>query len=144
MVCVFFGHRDCYGLEKDRLQQAIENLIQQGVEEFLVGNQGQFDAMVCGCLRTLKESYPQIQHHVVLAYLPGEKRTQPTLENTIFPEGLETVHPKFAIDRRNQWMLAQADHCLCYINHSWGGAYKFAKLAKQKGKHILNIGTIPL
>ena len=42
-VCTFFGHSECYGLDAAVLRNAIENLIEQGTNEFLVGNNGQFD-----------------------------------------------------------------------------------------------------
>jgi hypothetical protein len=50
-------------------------------------------------------------------------------------------HPKFAIERRNRWMIDQSDFLLCYINHTWGGAYKFARLAKRRGKTVINLGN---
>ena len=46
-VCTFFGHRDCIGLSRQRLEEAIEDLIcNHGVDSFYVGNEGQFDALV--------------------------------------------------------------------------------------------------
>lgn len=73
-VCTFFGHRECYGLDKQILQDAIKRLILQGVDTFYVGNQGQFDAMVYRCLKQFRKQYPHIRVAVVLAYLPTEKR----------------------------------------------------------------------
>lgn len=48
---------------------------------------------------------------------------------------------KFAIERRNRWMIDYADFCLCYINHTWGGAWKCARQAKRGGKTVINIGN---
>lgn len=39
-ACTFFGHRDCYGLDSQMLRQVIEDLINNGVDTFYVGNQG--------------------------------------------------------------------------------------------------------
>ena len=50
-------------------------------------------------------------------------------------------HPKFAIDRRNRWMIDHSEYCVCHINLTWGGAYKFAQLAVQRGKTVINIGN---
>lgn len=61
------------------------------------------------------------------------------MSDTMYPE-IEG-HPKFAIERRNRWMIEGSEYCLCYINHTWGGAYKLAKLAKRCGKTIINIGN---
>ena len=138
-VCTFFGHRECYGLDPAVLQRAIENLIHQGVDLFLVGHQGQFDGMVRRCLQSLQAQYAYIQYRVVLAYLPTEKQNSEDLSVTTYPE-IEG-HPKFAIERRNKWMIAASDYCLCYINYTWGGAYKFAQLALRRGLKVINLGT---
>ena len=55
-VCIFFGHRDCYGLDKSVLQNAIEAQIKQGADKFLVGHQGLFDRMVHSCLKNCNGS----------------------------------------------------------------------------------------
>ena len=138
-ACTFFGHRECYGLDSQVLLQAIEELITQGVDTFYVGNQGQFDSTVYACLKHLRNQHPHIRVCVVLAYLPTEKNECDNPADTIYPE-IEG-HPKFAIERRNRWMIDHSGYCICYINHTWGGAYKFAKLAKQRGKTVINIGS---
>ena len=136
-ICVFFGHRECYDLEKNVIIKAIEGLVRQGVDTFYVGNQGQFDAMVYGCLRQLKTTYPQIQFAVVLAYIPmGEGDS----EDTMYPEAVALGPPRYAIERRNRWLIEQADHVICYVRHTWGGAYKFSRIAKRMGKTVINLG----
>lgn len=133
MVCTFFGHRDCYELDKRVVLGAVEDLIREGITEFLVGNQGHFDAMVRSCLKSFWAQYPQIRYSVVLAYLPGEKGEYDDFSDAMLPEGIEMVHPKFSVDWRNRYLIDSADACLCYVNRTWGGAYKFARLAKQRG-----------
>lgn len=51
--------------------------------------------------------------------------------DTMEPEGIEAIHPKYAITWRNRWMLEQADHVLTYVTHSWGGAARFADEAQR-------------
>ena len=138
-ACTFFGHRECYGLNSQVLRQEIQELITQGVDTFYVGNQGRFDSMVYNCLKQLRKEYPYIHTCVVLAYLPTEKGEYDDMTDTMYPE-IE-CHPKFAIERRNRWMIEASDYCLCYINHTWGGAYKFARMAKRRGKTVINIGN---
>ena len=141
-VCTFFGHRDCYGLDKAVLQKAIEEQILRGVDTFYVGHQGHFDSMVLACLRNLQGIYPHICFSVVLAYMPAAGQAfDPYADCSIIPEGLEACLPKFAIERRNRWMLHRADCCICYVNHSWGGAYKFARAAKRHGLTVVNLGN---
>ena len=45
MVCSFFGHRDAPATIREQMAEAAEQLIQDGADLFLVGNQGAFDAM---------------------------------------------------------------------------------------------------
>ncbi len=142
MVCTFFGHRDCYGLDEKSLERAIEEMIVKGADTFYVGHQGQFDAMVFACLTRLKDLYPHITFSVVLAYFPTKHDAYHGY--SLYPEGIEVGPPRFAIERRNRWMIAQADYCLCYVNDTWGGAYKFAKQAKKKGLPVINLGSAEL
>ena len=141
-ACTFFGHRECCGLDTRILRSTIKGLIDEGVDTFYVGNQGQFDGMVYSCLKQIRKDYPHIRVCVVLAYLPTEKDEYDDMEDTMYPE-IEG-HPKFAIDRRNRWMMENADCCVCYVNHTWGGAYKFSGLMKGLGKTVINIGSAEL
>ncbi len=142
MVCTFFGHRDCYGFDKNILCCVIEKLIQKGVDKFYVGHQGHFDSLVLSSLKMLKCKYPHISYFVVLAYLPTENYSYEIYKGfSIYPDGLELCPPRFAIERRNKWMIGKAHYCVCYINHTWGGAYKFAKQAKGKELTIINLGS---
>lgn len=124
------------------LRETVEKLIDQGVDTFYVGNQGQFDSMVYSCLKQLRKDHPHIRICVVLAYLPTGKAEDEDLPDTMYPE-IEG-HPKFAIERRNRWMLQSSDYCICYINHTWGGANKFARLAKRCCTEVINIGNAEL
>ena len=141
-ACTFFGHRECYGLDSKVLRETVEKLIAQGVDTFYVGNQGQFDCMVYRCLKQLREVHPHIRVCIVLAYLLTEKADGEDLIDTMYPE-IEG-HPKLAIERRNRWMLQSSDYCICYIDHTWGGAYKFTRLAKRCCKEVINIGSVEL
>jgi len=141
-ACTFFGHKESYGLDVQLLGRRIIELINKGVDTFYVGNQGQFDSTVYRCLKSLQAQYPNIRFSVVLAYLPTEKTEWEDMSDTIYPE-IEG-HPKFAIERRNKWMIGHADYCVCYINHTWGGAYKFAQMAKRRGLQVINLGSAAL
>ena len=139
-VCTFFGHRDCPETIKPRLREVLVDLItNQEVDTFYVGNQGRFDGIVRSVLRELEQAYPEIHYAVVLAYLPGKKNEYEDFSDTIFPEGIETVHPRYAIEWRNRWMLQRADFVVTCITHSWGGAAKFAEKAKREEKTVINL-----
>ena len=108
---------------------------------FYVGHQGQFDAYVRSILKVLKQEYPQINYAVVLAYMPGKKAEYDDYSDTMLPEGIESVHPHYAISWRNNWMLKQSDYVVTYITHAWGGAYRYAIRAKCRGMNVYNMGN---
>ena len=140
-VCTFFGHSECYGLDAAALRSTIEDLIQQGVTEFVIGSHGQFDGMVFSCLQNLSKDY-EISYSVALAYLPTHKEDYDIYHgHSFYPEGQEIGPAKFAIERRNRYLIDSADICLCYIDHTFGGAYKFARMAKNRGLQVINLGT---
>lgn len=118
----------------------LEDLIlAHGVNQFYVGNQGQFDAYVHKVLKKLVEKYSHIHYTVVLAYMPGQHMEYEDFSDTMLPEGIEGIHPRFAISWRNSWMLQKADYVVTYVTHTWGGAYRFACQARRKGKYVINI-----
>ena len=106
---------------------------------FYVGHQGQFDAYVHSELKKLKQEYPQINYAVVLAYMPGKKTEYDDYSDTMLPEGIESVHPHYAISWRNNWILKQSDYVVTYITHSWGGAYQHAAKAVRQGKTVISV-----
>ena len=116
------------------LVDLIEN---QQADTFYVGRQGSFDALVYATLRELAAEYPHIRYAAVLERLSG-KNTDDFTE-TLFPGAMENVPPRFAIDRRNNWMLQQADFVVVYVTHTWGGAAKFAGKAEKQGKTVINL-----
>ena len=144
MVCCFFGHKDVPSGLTEFLLPVLKDLINEGVDSFLVGNQGGFDSTVLHTLRLLKEKHPHITYNVVLAYMPGAKEEWSAYDpmETLYPEGLEAVHPRFAISWRNKWMIQESDVVVTYITHSWGGAAQFAELAERKHKRVINIASM--
>ena len=138
--CTFFGHRDCPETLKSKLREMLIDLItNHNVDMFYVGNQGRFDTIVRGVLQELKKEYPQIDYAVVLAYMPGKRTEYDVYSNTILPEGIESVHPRYAISWRNNWMLSQSDYVVTYITHAWGGAARYAAKAAPQGKIVINL-----
>lgn len=139
MVCTFFGHKDTPKEIEPTLRSTLIDLIEnRNVNVFYVGNNGNFDTMVCRQLEDLSQTYP-ITYSVVLAYLPTEKNKYENLTNTIYPEGLETVPKRFAISWRNKWMIQQSDIVVTYVNHNFGGAAQFKIMAESLGKIEINV-----
>lgn len=140
--CTFFGHRECSDSIKVKLREVLIDLItNHDVDMFYVGNRGRFDAIVRSLLRELKKEYPQINYAVVLAYMPGKQTEYDDYSDTMLPERIESVHPRYAISWRNNWMLQQSDYVVSYITHNWGSAVQFAIKARSKGKTVINLAN---
>ena len=141
-ACTFFGHRDCPSSIKPKLREVLIDLIENhAVDMFYVGQQGAFDEIVRSVLKELVLVYPHIRYAVVLERLPPERDEFDTHDysDTMLPEGIETVHPRFAISWRNKWMIKQSDYVVTYITHSWGGASQFATLAYKQNRVIISL-----
>lgn len=131
-ICCFFGRRDTPDSVRDIPEQTIIDLIvNKSVDTFYVGNQGGFDFMVRNTLKKLKAEYPHVNYSVVLAYLPV-KRDE-------YGDFSESVPRKFAIDRRNKWLVDTSDYVVAYIARSCGGAAKFYELAEKHKKKVINL-----
>ena len=76
--------------------------------------------------------------------MPSEKELWNLYEygETMLPEGIESVHPHYAISWRNKWMVNESDMVICYITHSWGGAAQYVEMAARRKKKILNIAKL--
>ncbi len=141
-TCVFFGHRYCTENIKEELEKQIIELIEKhSVTLFYVGNNGNFDSIVCSTLKKLSKQYPKIRFYVVLAYHPNKIIDYIETVEIILPDGLERRYGKYAIVKRNRWMVEQADYVICYVVCSAGGAAQFVELAARKGKKIINIAN---
>lgn len=141
MVCTFFGHRDILEDIEPRLQQTIRNLIENfEVDTFYVGDKGDFDRVVRRTLKQLSKEFPKINYAVIPAYMPGQKCGNDT-SDYYCPYVFEKTPPRFAIIKRNKWMLARADFVITYVKHTVGGAAQFKELAERQGKIVINIAN---
>lgn len=142
MICTFFGHKNANGKINSKLRKTIIDLIEnKNVDTFYVGNQGEFDFLVRENLEQLCSIYPQIKYFIVLAYLPklNDFSNETYHSRTIYPDGLENTPPKFAIVKRNRWMIDKSDYVVTHVEHNLSNASQFKELSKRKGKIVINI-----
>lgn len=138
MICTFFGHRDTPKEIESTLKLTLLDLIENhNVNLFYVGNKGNFDSLVYNQLIELSKKH-RIKYFVVLDRFPN-KSDSTFYSNTILPEGIENVPPRFAISYRNKWMLKQSDIVVTYVSYISAGAYKFKELAEKQGKIVINL-----
>lgn len=142
MVCTFFGHRNVTKEIENKLRKTIIDLIEnKNVDTFYVGNHGNFDFLVRKNLEQLCSIYPQIKYFIVLAYLPksNDFLNKAYYSRTIYADGLENTPLKFAIIKRNRWMIDKSDYVVTCVQHNLSNASQFEELSKRKGKIVINI-----
>ena len=145
MVITFCGHSNCLfsDEEKEKLKLLLIKEIRKNPTcKFYLGGYGDFDSL---CLRTLRELKKEFQDIELIFITPYLDKNYSKLElakyyydDVIFPP-IESVPRKFAILKRNEWMVEQADLVIAYVMYSWGGAVKTLEYAKRKKKRIINI-----
>ena len=139
MTCTFIGHRDAPNKIKLSLKEAILYVIEkERIEKFLVGNNGSFDFYAQCALRELKEERPTICFDIVLSRL-DEKVISENQGETLFPAGLETALPKFAISKRNNWLINNSSILIAYAKYRISNSGKWLERASKKGLKIINL-----
>lgn len=144
MTVTFFGHGDAPRGIMPNLKAVLSKLIEkEGAQRFYVGNHGSFDCIVSEVLCDLRIGYPHIECFVVLAYMPQtkEKSAQEKLD-TLLPCEIAVAVPRFAISKRNEWMLKNSDWVVTYVKRSFGGAAKYKEMAIRKGKRVTEISQM--
>lgn len=142
----FIGHRILLqGNIQQLLKSAIENEIQSGCKNFIIGSHGEFDKTVLDILLSLKNTYPEIQIEVVITnYNPKTQdeiiiKENPKYETVMFE--IEELHPKQRITASNKQMIDSCDTLICYVkpNVFKGGAKTTLDYAIKKNIKIINL-----
>lgn len=137
MVVTFCGHSTLYKAEgfSQWLDAILPSLIEGGADTFYLGGYGDFDTLAASAVRRQKQVYPHIELVLVLAYLDrGIDASQ--YDGTTYPP-LEKVPRRYAIVRRNEWMVSESDVVISAVTHSWGGAARTLEYAQRKKKVVL-------
>ena len=141
MKVTFCGHKEV--ADRDAVEQWLRlvcsDLIAHGADEFYLGGYGGFDFLCASVLRELKKTNSQIRLILVLPYLNSSMITD-GYDETLYPP-LESVPRRFAISRRNEWMVRECDTIVAYVTHGWGGAAKTLEYARRKNKAVLQYGS---
>ena len=137
MTVTFCGHSkiECRTDIAEALDDVIEKLIQEGAVQFLLGGYGQFDSMAARSVARAKRLHPGIESILVIPYIDRKYDTK-LYDRTLFPN-LECVPRRFAISRRNRYMVDAADIVVAYVDHEWGGAAATLEYARRKKKRCV-------
>lgn len=137
MIVTFCGHRQVENEDQVRqwLENAVDGLIREGADVFYLGGYGGFDRMALTVVNKAKEAHTCVRAILVLPYLDRSMDLD-AYDGSIYPP-LEKVPRRFAISRRNRWMVDQADVVVAYVIHEWGGAATTLRYAEAKKKTII-------
>lgn len=137
MIITFLGHNDVPDFEK--VSEWLCNVLDQFIYEenvvFYLGGYGGFDRLAASVVRQKQQINASAQAVLVIPYL-NRKYDETGYDYTLFPP-LESVPPRYAILKRNEWMVTQAEIIIAYVTHSWGGAAKALAYAHRKRKKIV-------
>ena len=141
ITVTFCGHGDT-SITPDLtmwLTNTIEAQIEAGATQFYLGGYGAFDRAAASVVWKLKEKYPHITSTLVLPYLDHQVDAS-HYDDTTYPS-LENVPRRFAILRRNEWMVDVSDVVIASVDHGWGGAAQTLTYAIKKHKTIFNYSS---
>lgn len=148
MIGVCLGTRSYMDTIENRImvEKGLRDLIKLGVTEFYSGGIGSFEKSCARYIKDLKQEFPFIKSYLILAYYnpqiskEDEKEIQLKYDGTIYPP-LENVPLRFAISKRNKWMVDIADCILFYVNNHYTNSFKFLEYAHKRKKMYVNLGS---
>lgn len=139
MKVAFCGHRMVSETEtvRAKLRAIIEQLIEEGATEFLLGGYGEFDYLCAHVVYDLKEKYPEIRSILVVPYL--NRYQGPNLYDESEYPPIEKTPKRYAILKRNEYMVEKSDVVVSYVQYGFGGAAKTRDYAVRKKKRIIEV-----
>ncbi|MBR1747360.1 MAG: DUF1273 family protein [Clostridia bacterium] len=146
MIVTFCGHRNVsYSDDVERrLEEELRKVLEESPEAvFYLGDYGRFDGLCNSTLRRLQREYPLLRRVFVTPYLDPEyahfQDVHDYYDEVMYPFS-EKVLKRFAISKRNRWMVEKADFVIAYVNHDYGGAATTLEYALRKKKKYVNLG----
>ena len=145
MIITFCGHSSYESNIDDekRLLELFEQVTRGEKVVFYLGGYGRFDGFAHRCAKKYQEKHSNAELVFVTPYLGkwlDERKDfiEKEYDRIVYPN-LECVPPKFAILKRNEWMVDQADYVFAYVRTHYGGAYKGLLYAHKHKKPYINL-----
>ena len=146
--CCFAGHGDLYydNVEEKIKEVAKELINNYGVNEFWVGNYGNFDSCAVRLIKELKKHYTDIELNLVIPYLTNDIREysdlyHKTFDNIIVADIPLTTPKRFYIVKANEFMIDSSQFLLCYVERLCGGAKRTFEYALKRNIQIINLAA---
>lgn len=151
-VCCFTGHRDLSKEEylqiRPLLQEAIEHLYLKGVDTFIAGGAIGFDTMAATEVINLQRKlYPGLKLVLAIPCQDQDKRWSP-LDRALYHEIRRYATAEFVLSphyyqgcmhNRNDFMVANSQYLIAYVDRDSGGSAYTLRAAQKKGLSICNL-----
>lgn len=147
MIVTFCGHSDLFAREDlfDKVLSVIKKTAKDEKMIFYLGGYGKFDDIAYRCCKAYQKEHPEALLIFVSPYQNEEyfKNRVYLLQNydEILFAPIENTPPKYAISKRNEWMVKNADFLIAYVDYGWGGAAKTLKYAVNHKIPFVNLGS---
>ena len=150
-TCCFTGHRDIPILKlhsiKKKLEEAVEQSIQEGYCYFGAGGALGFDTLAANTVLQLKAKYPSIKLILVLpcrSQTRGWKQSDIEEYERIKSEADKVVYTSEeyysgCMHKRNRHLVDNSSKCICYLTEKIGGTAYTVNYASDKKLQIVNI-----
>ena len=145
MIITFCGHSNYSSSleDEERLLKLLEIVYCGDQVDFYLGEYGSFDRFALKCATKYKQYHKGTKLVFITPYLDkrlnGRKDIfEKNYDEIVYPE-IEHVPQKFAIIKRNEWMIDQADYLFAYVRTHYGGAYRTLLYAHKHKKPYTNL-----
>ena len=144
-TCFFIGHRDAPdSILTELLAEVERHIVTYGVTNFIAGHYGAFERLAAKAVIQVKTHYPHVTLTMLLPYHPI---AQPCpllvgVDDTLYPEGLESVLRRLAIINANRYMVDHSDYIIAYVWHPASNASSNLQYAKRKNVPVCNLAEM--
>ena len=150
-TCCFTGHRKLPQKKIQRivkrLNEEIDQLINQGITNFISGGAVGFDLIAASMVVAKKEMGAKIKLIFALPWRNQDEHwsdKEKDLYRSLLSEADEVryISEEYNPDcmkKRNHYMVDNSEYCICAFIHRGSGTAQTARYAEQKGLHIINV-----
>lgn len=143
MIISFFGHSVFIATcqLKKKLFDILNNEAFDKSVDFYLGGYGEFDSFAKSVCLEFQKINKKVKICFVTPYVEQKylKKRQGIYDEIIAPDNVEKFVKKFAIIKRNEWIVDKSDLIIAYVNCSVGGAYNAIKYANKTNKKVVNL-----
>lgn len=139
-TCFFIGHHEAPESIFPRLLESVcRHIDEHSVEEFVVGQYGNFDRMAARAVCEAKKQHPHIRLILLLPYYnPNRPPLPDSFDGSFYPLNMETVPKRLAIVRANQYMLRHCDCLITYKKGNIGNTRKLVAFALKRSRLFID------